>query len=70
MIGKYKGQTIECVYCGHKYNRTGPYSYCPKCHADPDEPLNEYSQAAGWCEHCCDTAAQESCKETGLCPLA
>ena len=56
MIGKYKGQTIECVYCGHKYTRTGPYSYCPKCHADPDEPLNEYSQ--------------ESCKETGLCPLA
>lgn len=70
MIGKYKGQIIECVYCGHKYPRPGPYAYCPKCHSDPDEPLCEYSQAAGWCEHCDDIAAQELCKETGLCPLA
>ena len=61
---------ITCVYCGCTYIRRARYAYCPKCHADPDEPLNEYSQAAGWCEYCDNITAQASCKETGLCPLA
>ena len=70
MISEPKGQKITCAYCGHTYLKQNLYAYCPNCHSDPDEPLCEYSQAAGWCEHCNDVAAQESCKETGLCPLA
>lgn len=43
---------FTCPYCGTKFISSNVYHYCPTCGADQDEPLPEYSQAAGWCIEC------------------